>query len=224
MRSRATGRCDNLRGVSYSVETMPSKKAVSDKSADRAATTKPSRMRKNKTPPLSKKTVFRGHVFSVTSERVKEPGGIVVRRDIVRHGPSVVILAIDDAPEPRVLLERQYRHAAGDFLWELPAGSVDPGESPLAAARRELLEETGYRAKQWSRTLHFYPSPGFLDETMTIYLACGLTPGTAHPEEDELIAWFLMPLSQVLEMVLSGRIRDGKTIAGVLWLAESRRS
>jgi ADP-ribose pyrophosphatase len=178
---------------------------------------------KSKARLLSKKTAFRGHVFSVTTERVKEPGGIVVRRDIVRHGPSVVILAVDDAPGPRVLLERQYRHAAGDFLWELPAGSVDPGESLLAAARRELLEETGHRAKQWSRALHFYPSPGFLDETMTIYLARGLKPGMAHPEEDEFIACFLMPLSQVLKMVRSGKIRDGKTIAGVLWLAESRR-
>jgi ADP-ribose pyrophosphatase len=197
---------------------MPSKKAVSNKSAGKTISVK------GKARLLSKKTVFRGRVFSVTSERVKEPGGIVVRRDIVRHGPSVVILAVDDAPEPRVLLERQYRHAAGDFLWELPAGSVDRGESLLAAARRELLEETGYRAKQWSRALHFYPSPGFTDETMTIYLARGLTPGIAHPEADEFIACFLMPLSQVLEMVRSGRIRDGKTIAGVLWLAESRRS
>jgi ADP-ribose pyrophosphatase len=184
---------------------------------------KPARM-KSKARILSKETVFRGHVFSVTTERVKEPGGIVVQRDIVRHGPSVVILAVDSGPDRRILLERQYRHAAGDFLWELPAGSVDPGESPLAAAKRELLEETGYRAKQWSRALHFYPSPGFTDETMTIYLARGMTPGTARPEADELIACFLMPLSRVLEMVRSGRIRDGKTIAGVLWLVEwSRR-
>src|SRR5271169_2383516 len=198
---------------------MPSKKAASDKSADRAAPTKPSRM-KSKAWILSKKTVFRGHVFSVTTERVREPGGIVVQRDVVRHGASVVILAVDASPDPCILLERQYRHPAGDFLWELPAGSVDRGESLLAAARRELLEETGYRAKQWSRALHFYPSPGFTDETMTIYLARGLTPGTAHPEEDEVIACFLTPLSQALEMVLSGRIRDGKTIAGVLWLGE----
>jgi ADP-ribose pyrophosphatase len=201
---------------------MLSKKAVSDKSASAVASTKPSR-RKSKARILSKKTVFRGHVFSVTTERVLEPGGIVVRRDIVRHGPSVVILAVDDATEPRILLERQYRHAAGDFLWELPAGSVDPGESLLAAARRELLEETGYRAKQWSRALHFYPSPGFADETMTIYLARGLTPGMAHPEADEFIACSLMSLSEVLKMVRSRRIRDGKTIAGVLWLAEFRR-
>jgi ADP-ribose pyrophosphatase len=201
---------------------MPSTNATKHKSKSKAGS-KLSSFLKNKAKVLSKKTVFRGRVFSVASERVLEPGGIAAQRDIVRHGPSVVILAVDDA-DPRVLLERQYRHAAGDFLWELPAGSVDPGESLLAAARRELLEETGYRAKQWSRALHFYPSPGFTDETMTIYLARCLTPGKPHPEADERIACFLVPLSRALDMVMSGRIRDGKTIAGVLWLVESLRT
>jgi len=156
------------------------------------------------------------------SDRVKEPSGIVVQRDIVRHGGSVVVLAIDDtSPEPNVLLERQYRYAADKYLWELPAGSIDHGESPLSAAKRELLEETGYRARRWSRALHYYPSPGFVDETMTIYLARGLTPGPARPEDDEFITCTLMPLARALDMVLSGRICDGKTIAGVLWLAHS---
>jgi len=212
-----------LHRVSYSVETMPSKKTVSDQPSGKASSEKQSPTR-SKARILSKKTLFRGRVFSVVSERVREPGGIIAQRDIVRHGPSVVILAVDESgPEPRVLLERQYRHAASDFLWELPAGSVDPGESLLSAARRELSEETGYRARQWSRALHFYPTPGFVDETMTIYLARGLTPGQAHPEADERIACFLLPLSQVVQMIMSGRIRDGKTIAGVLWLVEFRR-
>ena len=179
---------------------------------------------KNSAEVLSSKTVFHGRIFSVTSDRVKEPGGIVVQRDIVRHGGSVVILAVDDAgPQPQILLERQYRYAADAVLWELPAGSIDRGESSLAGAKRELLEETGYRAKKWSRALHFYPSPGFVDETMTIYLARGLTPGPARPEEDEFIASRLLPLSRALEMVRSGSIRDGKTVAGVLWLRECRR-
>jgi len=201
---------------------MPSKKVKGDKPVGKNARTEQSRT-KNKARVLSRKTAFRGRVFSVASECVREPGGIVAQRDIVRHGPSVVILAIDDRPEPHVLLERQYRHAAGNFLWELPAGSVDRGESLLPAAKRELLEETGYRAKQWSRALHFYPTPGFVDETMTIYLARGLTPGPPRPEADEFIAYLLIPLPQVLDMIFSGRIRDGKTIAGVLWLVESRR-
>ena len=145
---------------------------------------------------------------------------MIVQREIVRHGGSVVILAVDgDSSIPRVLLERQYRHAAGKYLWELPAGSLDQGEEPLIGAKRELLEETGYRAKRWSRALFFYPSPGFLDETMTIYLAQGLTAGEARPEADEFITWKLMPLSLAVKMVRSGKIQDGKTIAGVLWLA-----
>ncbi len=169
---------------------------------------------------LSAKTVFAGPVFRVSTDRVKEPEGVVVRRDVVRHGGSVVILAVDgESSDPRVLLERQYRHAAGKYLWELPAGSLDPGEQPLIGAKRELLEETGYRAKRWSRALFFYPSPGFLDETMTIYLAQGLTAGEARPEADEFITWKLMPLSLAVKMVRSGKIQDGKTIAGVLWLA-----
>ncbi len=179
---------------------------------------------KNRLQLLSSKPVFRGKVFSVTSDKVKEPNGIVARRDVVHHSGSVVILAIDETgDEPRVLLERQYRYATRDYLLELPAGSLDPGEKPLAAGKRELMEETGYRARQWQRALRFYPSPGFLDEIMTIYLARDLTAGTAHPEADESIAYQLVPLPQAIEMVLSGKIRDGKTISGVLWLAEALR-
>ncbi|MGA2371556.1 MAG: NUDIX domain-containing protein [Candidatus Korobacteraceae bacterium] len=173
---------------------------------------------------FSSKLVFDGAVFSVSSDKVQEPNGVVARRDVVHHSGSVVILAIDETGhEPRVLLERQYRYAARDYLWELPAGSLDPSEKPLAAGKRELMEETGYRARQWKRALHFFPSPGFLDEVMTIYLARGLTAGKAQPEADERIAYQLVPLAKTIEMILSGKIRDGKTIAGVLWLAESLR-
>jgi ADP-ribose pyrophosphatase len=179
---------------------------------------------KNRLQLLSSKPVFDGKVFSVTSDKVKEPNGIVARRDVVHHSGSVVILAIDETGgEPRVLLERQYRYATRDYLLELPAGSLDPGEEPLAAGKRELMEETGYRARQWKRALRFYPSPGFLDEVMTIYLARGLTAGDAQPEADESIAYQLVPLAHAIKMVLSGKIRDGKTISGVLWLAESLR-
>jgi ADP-ribose pyrophosphatase len=103
------------------------------------------------------------------------------------------------------------------------AGRIDPGESELAAAKRELLEETGYTARHWKRVLHFYVSPGFLDETMSIYLARGLQAGEAQPEEDEKIAISFFPLSAAKRMVLNGRIRDAKTISGVLWLAQTPR-
>jgi len=170
---------------------------------------------------LASKVIFRGPVFYVSSDRVKEPGGIVARRDIIRHPGSVVILAADNSrPQLRVLLARQYRYAARRRLWELPAGRIDPGEKPLAAARRELLEETGFTARRWKRALFFYSSPGFLDETMAIYLATGLTPGQAQPEEDELIQKRLFPLPDALRMVTNGRIEDGKTVAGVLWLQQ----
>jgi ADP-ribose pyrophosphatase len=168
---------------------------------------------------ISSRQVYRGPVFWVTSDQVQEPGGVRARRDIVRHQGSVVVLAVDDShPEPWVLLERQYRHAVQDMMWELPAGRVDEGESELAAAKRELLEETGFTAGRWKRVMKYYASPGFLDETMAIYLASHLKSGRAQPEDDEVIQARLVPLSKALRMVTRGTIRDGKTIAGVLWL------
>jgi ADP-ribose pyrophosphatase len=165
--------------------------------------------------------MWRGPLFRVTSEMVMEPGGIPARRDVVRHPGSVVVLAVEDgARGPSVLLERQYRHAAGDFLWELPAGHIDRAESALAAGRRELLEETGYTARRWKRALVFYSSPGFLDETMTVYLARGLKAGRARPESDELISTRLFPLATALRMATRGTIRDGKTLAALFWFAD----
>ena len=181
--------------------------------------------RKKRARVVSTKTVYRGPVFSVTTDYVREPGmPNPLRRDMVRHQGSVVVLVVDEqrGREPRVLLARQYRHAVGGPLWELPAGRIDHGENELAAAKRELLEETGFTATDWRRALFFYSSPGFLDETMAIYLARGLKRGTAQPEEDELIAKRFFPLSQAIRMAASGKIRDGKTIAGVLWYAHKR--
>lgn len=170
---------------------------------------------------LSSKTVYHSGEFKVTSDLVKEPSGIIVRRHLMHHSGSAVILAVDDTVSPlRVLLERQYRYAARGYLLELPAGRVDRGESALAAAKRELTEETGYTARRWKRAFLFYPSPGFLEETMTVFLARGLRPGNAHPEADEQIDHDLVPLPTVLRMIRSGKICDGKTIAGVLWLAQ----
>jgi ADP-ribose pyrophosphatase len=173
-------------------------------------------------------------VFSVTTDEVEEPGGVRARRDVVRHSGSIVVLAVADLAngrpakatskaDPRILLERQYRHAAQSMMWELPAGRIDDGETALTAAKRELLEETGYSARQWKRILHFYASPGFLDETMTIYLAQGLEAGEAQPEADEQIATRFFPLSEAKQMALHGRIRDAKTIAGILWLDQTGR-
>jgi ADP-ribose pyrophosphatase len=173
---------------------------------------------------LSSKVVYRGPVFWVTTDQVREPSGIEVRRDIVRHGGSVVIMAVDDThSEPCVLLVRQYRHAAQQSLWELCAGRMDEGESELTAAKRELMEETGYSARRWKRILKFWATPGFVAETMSIYLAQGLQAGAAQPEEDEVIHLKFLPLRQAVQWVMSGVIKDSKTVAGVLWLSHKLR-
>ena len=173
---------------------------------------------KSKARVLSSRTLFKGKVFYVTSDEVIEPSNIRARRDIVRHPGSVVVLAVDESRrEPRVLLEYQYRYAADQFLWELPAGRVDEGETELAAAKRELLEETGYTATRWELALKFYASPGFMTETMAIYLARDLRPGKAQPEKDEFIRKRLFAVSDLIQKVMAGKIRDGKTITGVLW-------
>jgi len=174
---------------------------------------------------LSSKEAYRGPVFWVTTDQVLEPTGVRVRRDVVRNSGSVVILAVDDSTgSPRVLLEKQYRHAAGRFLYELPAGRIDEGENELKAAKRELLEETGYSARNWKRVLRFWASPGFVAETMSVYLARNLTLGTAHPEDDEVIEMKLVPLPRAVAMVINQTIQDAKTIAGVLWLDHQKRS
>jgi ADP-ribose pyrophosphatase len=173
---------------------------------------------------ISSRTVYRGPIFWVSTDEVQEPGGIRARRDVIHHSGSVVVLAVDESRSmPYVLLERQYRHAANDYLWELPAGRIDPGETALPAAKRELLEETGYTAAHWRRILHFYASPGFVAETMSVYLATGIRPGPAQPEPDEVIHKRLVPLAKAVRMVLSGTIRDAKTIASVLWLDHQTR-
>jgi len=183
-----------------------------------------SRAKKSKPRLVSSRTVYKGPVFWVTTDHVIEPGGIKVRRDLIHHSGSVVVLAVDDSkPKPRILLERQYRHAAQDYLWELPAGRIDPGEDELKAAKRELIEETGYRAERWRRIFRFYASPGFMAETMAVYLATGLRLGEAEPEDDEVIQIRMVPLAQALKMVLKGTIRDAKTISSVLWLDHVHR-
>jgi ADP-ribose pyrophosphatase len=182
---------------------------------------------RNKERILSSRTVYRGPVFTVTTDDVEEPNGIRARRDVIHHSGSVVVLAVDDADStapPRVLLERQYRHAATDYLWEIPAGRIDPGEPALHAAKRELLEETGFTAARWRRIFKFYASPGFVAETMSVFLATALRPGQAQPEADEVIHIKMVPLPTAVGMVLRGTIRDAKTISSVLWLDHVTRT
>ena len=172
---------------------------------------------------LSSEVSYQGPLFRVTRDRIKEPGAdIESTREVVRHNGSVVILAIDSSKskkDPWVVIERQYRHAAGQYLWELPAGKLEPGEEPLTGAQRELQEETGYRAKKWKLLIEYWASPGFLGESMKLYLAEGLIAGEAHPEEDEKIDFRLVKLSEVLKKIAKGEIQDGKTLVGTLLYA-----
>lgn len=155
-------------------------------------------------------------IFRVSEDHAMDPEGFEIRRFIVQHNGSAVMMPVDELN--RLLLVRQYRLPARKYLWELPAGRVDEGETALKAAKRELIEETGYRAKKWTRLAHFYPSPGFLAETMTIYAAQELTAGKATPMEDERIEcqWFHLP--EVETMIAKGQVQDAKTLIGwALW-------
>jgi 8-oxo-dGTP pyrophosphatase MutT (NUDIX family) len=171
---------------------------------------------------ISSEVVYQGSLFRVLHDKLIEPGGKRSERDIIRHNGSVVVLAIDntrDKKDPWVVMERQYRHAALQYLWELPAGKLDAGEDPLAGAQRELEEETGYRAKKWKPLVEYYGSPGFLGESMKVFLAEGLIAGDAHPEDDEEIEFRLVKLSEVVRMIEKGVVKDGKTLCSCLLYA-----
>ena len=176
---------------------------------------------------LSSKVVFECKLFRVFHDKIIEPGGEQNERDVIRHNGSVVILALDNAKhkrDPWIVMERQYRHAANLYLWELPAGKIDEGEEPLAAAQRELIEETGYRAKKWRPLVEYFASPGFLGEAMKVFVAEGLEAGEAEPEDDEVIELRLVRLSEVLKMIKKGAIMDGKTLTSVLLYDRFHRS
>jgi ADP-ribose pyrophosphatase len=163
---------------------------------------------------ISSKEITKNRLFTVTWDRAVDPDGFEIERAIVHHRGSAVMMPVDE--KGRILLVRQYRLPVRGFLWELPAGSVDPGEKPLQTARRELVEETGYRAKKWTKLAEFYPSPGFLSEKMTIYLATGLTAGEAKPMEDERIAMRWFSAREMEDMIRMNQIKDAKTNIGFL--------
>ena len=175
---------------------------------------------------VSSKVTFECALFKVRHDKIIEPGGKPAERDVIRHNGSVVILAVDESTnpaDPDIILERQYRHAVGQYLIEVPAGTRDPGEAPLAAAKREMIEETGYRAKRWTMLVRYFASPGFLAEWMQIYLARDLTAGVAQPELDEQIEIIRMPLSKAMQLVRDGKIHDGKTLIALSLYDAARR-
>jgi ADP-ribose pyrophosphatase len=164
---------------------------------------------------LSSKTVYEGPVFGIRRDEVIEPSGVRTTREVITHPGSVVVLPV--LPDGRILLIQQYRHAARQYLWELVAGRIDTGESPREAAARELIEETGYRAKSLRVFLYMFPTPGFLEEKMYILLAKGLTAGEAEPEEDEKIISRAYNRKKLEEMIRTGKLHDAKSVAGILF-------
>lgn len=163
---------------------------------------------------ISSQELLNTPIFRVTMDRALDPDGFEIQRAVVQHGGSAVVMPVDE--DKRILLVRQYRLPAWQYLWELPAGRVDPGETPLQAARRELAEETGFRARKFEKLAVFYPSPGFLAEKMTIYLATGLKAGKSTPMEDERITMKWFAAKELDELIRAGKILDGKTQLGFL--------
>src|SRR5438309_1207712 len=160
---------------------------------------------------LSSEIIYKGPVFGVRRDQVLEPGGLRTIREVVTHPGSVVVLPV--LPDGRIVMVRQYRHATRQYLWELVAGRMERGENPKTGAQRELIEETGYRAKKFTVFLDVFPTPGFLEERMYLLLAEGVTAGRAQPEEDEKIVVAAYTRKQLEQMMRAGKLRDAKSIA-----------
>jgi 8-oxo-dGTP pyrophosphatase MutT (NUDIX family) len=164
------------------------------------------------------KHVFAGRVIEVNVERVPLPNGTTAELEIVRHPGGAAVVAID--ADQRVCLLRQFRHAAGGWIWELPAGKIDNREPPLDTARRELEEEAGMAAAAWQPLGDYLSSPGVFTEVVHLFLATELTPLPQRPEEHEVFEVHWLPFSDVLQMARSGELRDGKSLVGVYRAAE----
>jgi ADP-ribose pyrophosphatase len=177
-------------------------------------------------PLLSSTRLYSGRIVNLDLDRVRFPDGSVGELEILRHpGASAVVPFLDPPrdPDPRVVLLRQFRHAADGFIWEVPAGRLDPGESPEACAARELEEETGMRARRLERLTTIHTTPGFTDERIHLFLAEGLEEGAHHRETDEFMELHPLRWSEVLRLVQNGEIVDGKTLVSLLFVQCVRR-
>lgn len=164
------------------------------------------------------RNVFKGKVLTLNLERVRLPNGSVAELEIAHHPGGAAVVALDAAGQ--VCLLRQFRHAAGGWLLELPAGKLDGGEPPLDCARRELEEEAGVQAASWEKLGEFFSSPGVLTEVIHLYLARELTPTPRRPEEHEVFEVRWLPLQEAFAMAASGGLEDGKSLVGLFWARE----
>lgn len=161
------------------------------------------------------RNVFTGRVLTLNLEQVRLPNGQVAELEIAHHPGGAAVVALD--AEGRVCLLRQFRHAAGGWLTELPAGKLDGGEPPLECARRELAEEAGVSARRWEKLGEFFSSPGVLTEVIHLFLARDLEPADASPEDHEVLEVTWVPLREAVDLAASGRLQDAKSIIGLLW-------
>jgi 8-oxo-dGTP pyrophosphatase MutT (NUDIX family) len=166
-----------------------------------------------KSRPLEVRTIYEGRVVRLTVERVSLPNGTVADLEIVHHPGGAAVVAIDE--QGRVCLLRQFRHAAQDWIWELPAGKIDNREPPLETAQRELEEEAGMRAGHWRSLGEALSSPGVFTEVIHLYLATALRATEHRPEEHEVFEVHWLPLARALAMARSGEIRDAKSVIGL---------
>ncbi len=172
---------------------------------------------------ISSTELLKNKLFTIVDEVATDSSGFEIHRSIVRHPGSAVMMAVD--ADEQILLVKQFRLPAGQDLWELPAGRLDPGESPLEAAKRELHEETGYHAKQWDELVSYWASPGYVAEKMNLFLATDLTAGPPQPMEDERIEMRWFPKDELADWIHCGKILDGKTMVGYfVWLDRQRRA
>ncbi len=166
---------------------------------------------------ISSTELLKNRLFTVVDEVATDSSGFQIHRSIIKHPGSAVMMAVDE--NDQILLVKQFRLPAEQDLWELPAGRIDPGETALEAARRELHEETGYHAEQWTELVSYWASPGYVAEKMTIYLAQNLTAGPQQPMDDERIEIRWFPKDELADWIRSGKILDGKTLVGYfMWL------
>ena len=177
--------------------------------AKKGATTKPTAQ------VLSSEMIYEGPVFGLRRDELIEPTGLRTKREVITHPGSVVVLPV--LPDGRIVMIQQYRHATKQYLWELVAGRMEPGEDPKEAAARELAEETGYKAKRLKVFLDVFPTPGFLEERMFLLLASDVVEGQASPEEDEKIISAIYEPAKLEQMIERGELHDAKSVAGLLY-------